>query len=413
MLMKKTLIYIRLFFAALFPLITAVTVSSEAFAEDLNKSYEKDLRKLVQNGGYIICKDGRLILSHNPDAGFIPASAWKVITAIAAIEKLGEHFRFITEFYMDGENNLYIKGLGDPFLISEEIAVICRGLKEHHIKEINNIYLDDGSFDIPTPPPGTEDSLHSYDVINSALAVNFNTISFTVYPDGKIESAEAQTPTLPIMLELSGNFPVGAHRINISQNLENVLRYVGELFRAFQDRHDIPGAGEIIQKKVPSDLEPFYIHHSSKELTDVIEEMLYYSNNFIANQLYLVMGAREFGYPATWEKAKRSLQNFVHNVFPAYEREISFDEGSGLSHNNRITPRALLAALERFKPYARLLPLSKGRRVKSGTLNNVYAYAGYFQNNEKYDGFIIILNQPRNNRDKALDLMERIYRQTP
>jgi D-alanyl-D-alanine carboxypeptidase/D-alanyl-D-alanine-endopeptidase (penicillin-binding protein 4) len=394
-------------------LIITILFCLKSLAEDGGKSSDNNLKNLIQNGGYIIIKDDRLILAHNPDTKFIPASTWKVVTALAILENLGKNYRFTTEFYSDNQNNLYLKGFGDPFLISEEIAIILNQIRAHHLYEINNIYLDDSSFDVSTPPVGAAKSLSPYDVINGALAVNFNTINFVVSPDGKIQSAEDQTPTLPIMVELGGKLSVGTHRINVSQNPENVLRYVGELFRALQERHNIPGSGKIIPKKVPADLEPFYIHHSSKALTDVTEALMLYSNNYITNQLYLTMGALDFGYPATWEKAKHSLQNYVSNTFPAYKKEIIVDEGSGLSRNNRITPRALLAALEKFKPYAHLLPLDKGRRIKSGTLKNVYSYVGYFRNNGKYDSFVIILNQPRNHRDKILDLLEQIYRQVP
>ncbi len=132
-----------------------------------------------------------------------------------------------------------------------------------------------------------------------------------------------------------------------------------------------------------------------------------------SNQLYLYMGARESGYPATWDKARMSLKDYVNNAFSAYKDEIIIDEGSGLSRENRISPRAMLAVLERFKPYALFLPLSKGCRIKSGTMNNIYSYAGYFVDKETYDPFVIILNQSGNNRGEALDLMEHIYRKSP
>ena len=196
----------------------------------------------------------------------------------------------------------------------------------------------------------------------------------------------------------------------MSQEPENVLRQVGELFRAIQQRQGLPGVGNVITKQVPTGIAPFYIHQSSKPLTEVVEALMLYSNNYITNQVYLTMGAHEFGFPATWQKAKRALQNYVKIAFPGHTKDIIVEEGSGLSRSNLITPRALLAALEKFKPYAHLLPINKGRRIKSGTLKDVYSYAGYFENNESFDSFVIILNHPGNHRDKALDLLEKIYR---
>lgn len=397
---------------ALFLLITII-VCIDCLAQGIAGTYIKDLNALVQNGGCIITKNNRQVFALNPDKVFVPASTWKILTALAAIEKLGENFRFATEFYTDEQDNLYIKGLGDPFLISEEITVILEDLKDLHINRINNIFLDDSSFEVASPPSGAVDNLKTYNAMNSALAANFNTINLHVSQDGTIRSAEEQTPTLPLMLELGKGLAPGTHRINISQDPENVLRHVGELFRSLQGGCGITGSGAIIVKNIPAGLQPCYTHYSSKGLMDVIEEMMLYSNNFIANQLYLYMGAREFGFPATWDKAALAMENYIKNAFPAYKEEISVDEGSGLSRENRISPAALLAVLERFSPYASLLPLSKGRLVKSGTLRGIYSFAGYFEEEGTYDAFVIILNQSANNRKKALDLMEQIYRQTP
>ncbi len=44
---------------------------------------------------------------------------------------------------MDANQNLYIKGFGDPFLISEEVIIIVRELKKLGCRKINDIYLDD------------------------------------------------------------------------------------------------------------------------------------------------------------------------------------------------------------------------------------------------------------------------------
>ncbi len=367
--------------------------------------YESGLNKLISNGGFIAMKEGRLKHSYNPDRQFIPASIWKIVISLAALETLGEGYRFKTEFYLDKMNNLYIKGLGDPFLVSEEIDLIFKEMNKKGIFEINNIYLDDSSFNLNDPAPGVSPTLNPYDVKNGALAVNFNTINFYVDANGSARSAEDQTPTVAIMRELGRGFKKGTHRINISNSSENVIRHAGELFRAFQAGNKIPGRGIEKFLKTPDHLQPFYIHHSSKTLIDVIKSMMLYSNNYIANQIYLTLGSVKFGYPATWEKSRISLREYIDTNLGEYSNVIIFDEGSGISRNNRITVRAMLTVLERFKHYAGLLPLEKGAYIKSGTLKGVYSYAGYIVRNDEYDAFVIILNQDKNNRERILDLI--------
>ena len=126
--------------------------------------------------------------------------------------------------------------------------------------------------------------------------------------------------------------------------------------------------------------------------------------------LFLTLGAEQFGYPATWGKAKRTLAIFLYEKLNLQKSELQFVEGSGLSRDNRITPSTLLKILDHFKPYAYLLPLDKGRRIKSGTLKNVFCYAGYFKADNQYDPFVLILNQPGNHRDAIIEILERVYR---
>lgn len=398
----------------IFPLLAIISlilisyfIPQSLFAGGIKKEHESAIHKLITKGGYILEKGDREILSYNSDKQFIPASIWKLTTALAAMDALGKEYRFKTEFYLDRPKNLYIKGFGDPFLISEEIGLIYKRLIERGVTGINNIYLDSSSFDSPEPPPGTTSSLNPYDAINGALAVNFNTVYFSVDDSGTVMSAEEQTPTLLIMKNLGKDFKKGKHRINISGSTENVLRHTGELFRALQDQYKIPGKGSEYEKNTPAGLKPFYVHYSSKTLFDVIREMMLYSNNYIANQVFLTMGAEEYGYPATWEKGIKFLAHYLGINFPEYKNEIKVSEGSGISRDNRITPRAFMEILKRYKPYAQTLPLDRGIYAKSGTLDGVYSNAGYIKSDKGYYSFVIILNQKKNTRDRILELIKK------
>jgi D-alanyl-D-alanine carboxypeptidase/D-alanyl-D-alanine-endopeptidase (penicillin-binding protein 4) len=135
-----------------------------------------------------------------------------------------------------------------------------------------------------------------------------------------------------------------------------------------------------------------------------------YSNNFIANQIFLAVGAAEFGYPATWEKSKQAVAGLLQEKFNLSAEDIRIVEGSGLSRKNRVSPLAMLKLLDFFKPYSRLLPEKDGIFMKSGTLEGVYSYAGYFTEKEETDSFVLLLNQERNNRDMVLLLLEVLYR---
>jgi serine-type D-Ala-D-Ala carboxypeptidase/endopeptidase (penicillin-binding protein 4) len=368
-----------------------------------------EINRLLANGGYVVTSKNNLLFSRHPEQLLVPASIWKIATSLLALETLGSDFRFETRFYVDAGNNLYIKGMGDPYLISEEAALIIERLGGR-ISRINDIILDDSAFQLAGTADGAGTSLRAYDVANGALAVNFNTVSLKISTDGSVRSGEAQTPTLPLMRELGKGLPAGAHRINIGGN-RNILRHTGELFRAFQEKAAIPGSGEIRPGVTPAHLTPVYVHQSTRPLAETIRGLLLYSNNFIANQIFLTCGASHADYPATWDKGKVALTRFLIDKKGLPPQAVQVEEGSGLSRRNQITPQAMLSVLAAFKPYAHLLPRDQGRLLKSGTLTGVYAYAGYFQGQEDLDGFVLILNQEKNHRNRLLDLLESLHRQ--
>ncbi|MBU1709039.1 MAG: D-alanyl-D-alanine carboxypeptidase [Proteobacteria bacterium] len=374
-------------------------------------TYANDsITSLIDNGGVILTRNKTIIKSHNPEALLIPASIWKIATALTAFDLLGENFRFQTRFFTNGSGDLIIQGMGDPFLISEEIPLILEALTSRGLTQINDIIVDTSLFDLTNIVDGSLNSQNPYDAANSALAVNFNTINIEVMENGIIRSAEPQTPLLPIMKKLGADLqPPGMHRINIAQNSADSIALTGELFRAFQQIIGIAGHGVIRLGKAPEQAEPMYAHTSSKTLAEIIPELLLYSNNFIANQIFLIMGAKQFGYPATWEKGRKAMSGYLSEKIGLMDYDFTCQEGSGLSRKNLITASAMLKILEKFKPYAELLPTRHDIRMKSGNLQGIYSYAGYFEARGQLDPFVVILNQQRNNRDKILNDFKKVH----
>ncbi|MFW5908809.1 MAG: D-alanyl-D-alanine carboxypeptidase, partial [Desulfosalsimonas sp.] len=107
--------------------------------------------------------ENEVLFAKNPDKLLVPASTLKILTALTAFYHLGVDFRFKTEFYIDTENNLVIKGYGDPLLVSEEVEKIAEILAGK-INKISGIVLDDSYFAADIETPGTKAvSPKSYD----------------------------------------------------------------------------------------------------------------------------------------------------------------------------------------------------------------------------------------------------------
>ena len=76
----------------------------------------------------VVDAKGDELVAQNADQPFVPASVTKIVTAWLAMEVLGADYRFETRFYLDDKRVLYVRGGGDPFLISEELAPLAAEL---------------------------------------------------------------------------------------------------------------------------------------------------------------------------------------------------------------------------------------------------------------------------------------------
>ena len=76
----------------------------------------------------VVDSKGNELVAQNADKPFTPASVTKLVTSWLALEVLGADYRFETRFYLDAKRVLYIKGGGDPYLISEELAPLATEL---------------------------------------------------------------------------------------------------------------------------------------------------------------------------------------------------------------------------------------------------------------------------------------------
>ena len=407
--MKLLLKLFPCFLGAVFLFITFAETVPVCLASEIPAA-----NQLIQNGGYALSKNGRIIRSANGDIPFIPASTIKLVTSLAALEILGPDFRFHTRIYLDEKSNLIIQGLGDPFLVSEKVDTIVKLVAEQGITKIKHIILDDYAFALDSPVDGSKNSKRPYDASCSALAVNFNSLPLRVLHEAKVKSSESQTPYLPIMGQIGRNLSSGFHRVNIDAFpkqtvLSNSLLYCGQLFQAFFEKHGIQVGGNIKHGRVTANTQPLLDFIASETVSELVESCLLSSNNFMANQLYLALGVKKYGLPATWQKSRDVMETFIKKELQLDKKQLTMVEGSGISQKNRITPEAMLLVLEHFRNYAALIPIKYGTRMKSGTLpkSGIFCYAGYIPNGEENGSFVIFLNQKRNRRDKILKLLYR------
>jgi D-alanyl-D-alanine carboxypeptidase/D-alanyl-D-alanine-endopeptidase (penicillin-binding protein 4) len=319
---------------------------------------------------------GDELVAQNADQPFVPASVAKIVTAWLAMEVLGGDYRFETRFYLDDKRVLYVRGGGDPFLISEELATLATELVAAVGKEpIAGVVLDASYYPANLRIPGIEDTDEAYNALNSALAVNFNTV-YAVRRGNTVLSAEKQTPITPLAIaQFRARGHSGSDRISLNQDPAQSLQYAGELIAAFIERAGGSVKGRISTGTVPEGLQPAYVHRQSRTLSEILVELLRASNNYIANQVFLEIGGRRLGAPVSLEKSLEVANEMLasHDLAAA----IHLEEGSGISRDNRFTARGLAKVLELFAPHADLLRGHDGGMDKTGTMDGIRTLAGY------------------------------------
>jgi serine-type D-Ala-D-Ala carboxypeptidase/endopeptidase (penicillin-binding protein 4) len=381
-------------------------------------------------------ESGRILMEKNPDLPLIPASTMKVVTSAAALQTLKPDFTFVTEILADGirgesVGNLFVKGSGDPYLVSEELFALTRALKDKGLQEIRgNIVVDDSYFN-PEPPLDENEKLgpRSYHAPYSALSLNFNSIKTLVQPGSRpgqpaevmldpiseysivksnVKTIKGGKPAVEItkhvapddreIIRFDGTIGVEAPAWRRYVNVAEPSVYFGQVFKEFLLREGIRVNSKVVRGKVPPSAVPYY-EFNSRPLGGIVYWLNKFSNNFMAEQINMAMGAKVHGAPGTREKGLSVIRKFLLSC-GASEENFSLSEASGLSRNNRLSAstlvRVLLRASRDFSYNAEYMasfgvagvdgtlkekftdPSVKRRlRAKTGTLRGVNALAGY------------------------------------
>jgi serine-type D-Ala-D-Ala carboxypeptidase/endopeptidase (penicillin-binding protein 4) len=371
-----------------------------------------DLEHLIGDRDAVLVSDpnGHIIFSKNVDKKLIPASTIKIFTALVAIHYLGPDYKFFTEFYVDRHSNLKIKGYGDPLLISETVETMIHRLSMILYAELNilnDLVLDDSFFDASTVIPGVNVSYEPYDAPSGALCVNFNTVNFMRNKNGVYVSAESQTPLLPFILPRVKASQMDHGRIVLSSQRNEITRYAGHLFLYFLKKEGIRLHGSLKLGKVQKGTDKLiYRYVSSFSLMQTLSKLLEYSNNFIANQLLITVGAKTYGHPGNLEKGVRAALIFAKNILEI--DHIQIEEGSGISRKNKISARDFYKILNAFIPYYFLMRHTDQMFYKTGTLKGIHTRAGYIKKkNGALYPFVLMINTPGKSPEPMMDIIQR------
>jgi len=374
---------------------------------------------------------GAPLLEHRADAALNPASTIKLVTAWTALQKLGPDYRWRTRFVSGAplvngvlKGDLVWVGVGDPRFTEDDLLSMLRDLRRRGVREIEGrLLLDKSQFNTPSSAEHFNgDAERSFMVPPDAHLTGLKVAWLQFYNDGNGARA-ALDPALP-GVTLRANLQDGGEAacpdvrqaVSISASLDGNVSVSGALPRACDGARaylNVLSAGEFAAQSfsalwrelggtgaqrwgygraVPD--ARLLALHESPTLASVLVDINKYSNNTMARTLYLTLGAGEADSAAGAERAVR--QALAQSGLS--DETLILENGSGLSRRERISARLLGEILRDAArgPYAAELAASlpmagtdgtlKRRlgdwgarlRLKTGTLSNVRALAGYW-----------------------------------
>jgi D-alanyl-D-alanine carboxypeptidase/D-alanyl-D-alanine-endopeptidase (penicillin-binding protein 4) len=368
-----------------------------------------------------------------------PASVMKLVTTLAGLEVLGPNYRWRTNAYLDGvlrdgvlQGSLILKGTGDPKLSFESFWLLLRALRDRGLREVRgDLVLDRSYFSTGEHDPSRFDAepLRAYNVGPDALLVSFKSVSFQFIPEPESGSVLVLAQPRPDQLEVvsvlrasggacgewrdkvradfqtaaklramfTGEYPASCGERTWHVALLSHPEFVGGVFRQLWPELGGVLSGGVREGTVPAGMKLFYSHESSA-LAEVVRDINKFSNNVMARQLYLTLGAEAARPPGRYDKSFAVVRSWLSKK--ALEMpELVIENGSGLSRRERISAQSLAAMLVHafhstvMPEFVASMPLVavdgtmrkrlKGEEVagsahiKTGSLGDVRAIGGY------------------------------------
>lgn len=331
-------------------------------------------------GIYVEEEDGTLLYETNGDTLMIPASNRKLFTVALNESCFALDSRIPTELWVEGRivgrallGNVVIRGYGDPSfggrhvhgLHDEMFAPFVDALRQLGIETVTGAVIGDGSaFDRETMH-GTwqfEDLGTSYQAPIDALAFNENVVGlFYRFPDCEtavlgtdpafvgtrhfIQCGPARSLVFSSApdntIQLTGTVPAASR-----QRVELVSIRDASLYAA-QGLHDVlvrsgidvqqqprPGLATATARRISTVSSPF--------LFDLLATMMKASQNLYADALFKRIAIDGDGDPASFDEALEIERLFLTGEVGIHPDAFSFEDGSGLSVRNLVSPRAIV-----------------------------------------------------------------------
>lgn len=369
-------------------------------------------------------RTGRMLAGREADRQMPPASVTKVVTALYALEALGDGHRFETRILATGpvrdgvlEGDLVLAGGGDPVLDTDALAEMVRRLKEAGVRRVGGQFLSwGGALPFVRVLDPTQPEQVGYNPSLSGLNLNFNRVHFEWRRKGRgydvtmeARSARHRPAVNSARMQIVDRAgPVYTYADGGDHDLWSVAR--GALgnggSRWLPVRHPETYAAEVFARLAtaqgialdparPADTPPqgrVLVSHLSPPLAEILRDMLKYSNNLIAELVGMAATERLRGKTVALGESAQAMTAWAHQTLGMDGARLV--DHSGLGQGSHLSARAMVRALVHAHGDARLAPILKPFALrnkrgevdrahpvkvpsKTGTLYFVSSLAGY------------------------------------
>ncbi|WP_296765314.1 D-alanyl-D-alanine carboxypeptidase/D-alanyl-D-alanine-endopeptidase [Sediminimonas sp.] len=369
-------------------------------------------------------RTGEMLEDRHAARGLPPASVAKTITALYALDTLGEKHRFATRLLARGtlrdgvlEGDLVLSGGGDPTLDTRGLAALAADLKASGLREVRGRFVVwTGALPYTRQIDAAQPAHVSYNPAICGLALNFNRIRFGWTRAGKDYGVtlDARAGRYRPAVEMARitvvdrGMPVYTYSEKAGVDHWTVARgalgnggarwlpvrrpdlYAADVFRTLTRAHGIELPREEIAETAPGGRE-IAVHHSD-DLTTILRAMLKYSNNLTAEMIGMSASSARTGQPVGLRASAELMSRWTEVEMGM--ADVALVDHSGLSDGSRLQAADMVRALVSAPARQALEPLLKTIQVqlsdagnanditvraKTGTLNFVSGLAGYIE----------------------------------
>jgi D-alanyl-D-alanine carboxypeptidase/D-alanyl-D-alanine-endopeptidase (penicillin-binding protein 4) len=400
-------------------------------------------------------------LAWQADKPVNPASLMKLVTTYAGLELLGPAFTWSTPVWLQGPvtngalaGDLVIKGNGDPKLVLERIWLMMRRVQQAGVREIRGDIVMDRSAFVPgelNPAEFDGEPFRPYNAGADALLLNYRAVLLTITPDPGhgVATVAADPPLAGVRIDasvplvggacddwrgvLKGEFsePTRIRLAGVYQGAcgEKVWPLAYADPKSYNERVlagmwlELGGRlGGVVRDGVAPTTAPSF-ELRSPSLAEVVRDVNKLSNNVMAQQLFLTLGATQRG-AGTPEAARAVVDRWLHDKLGAAAEAAVIVNGSGLARESRLSAgllgrllatawsSAVMPELMSSLPVAGVdgtLSRSKGTpgraHLKTGSLRDVVGIAGYVlaDSGRRYVVVAVVNHANANGARPALD----------